>query len=67
MSTPATKGAAGPIFSAILIAAFLAGSLLAVLETENQRVLGICVLAIATLAFAAAKLGIVQGAERAGA
>jgi ABC-type branched-subunit amino acid transport system permease subunit len=67
VSVPTTRGGVAPILSAVLVAAFLAGALLAVLETEDQRTLGICVLAIAGLAVAAAKLGIVQGAERAGA
>jgi ABC-type branched-subunit amino acid transport system permease subunit len=62
-----TKRAGGQILSSVLVAAFLDCSLIAVLEIEDQRALGICVLVIAALACLVPKAGILQGAELAGA
>jgi ABC-type branched-subunit amino acid transport system permease subunit len=67
MSFFSTKSTGWRILSSILTAAFFVCSLIAVLEIEDQRALGICVLTIAGLAYAAPKLGILQGAEEAGA
>lgn len=67
MTMLSIKGSAGQIISSILVTIFLVGSLIAVLEIEDQRALGICVAVIAVLAFLAPKLGILRGAEQAGA
>jgi ABC-type branched-subunit amino acid transport system permease subunit len=67
MSLLPTKGAVGPILSSVLIAAIMACALVAALEVEDQLGLSLGVLVVATLALAASKLGIVEGAELAGA
>lgn len=62
-----TRRAGGQILSSSLVATIFACSLIAVLEIEDQRALGICVLVIAALAYLVPKVGILQGAELAGA
>ncbi len=66
MSFLSLKGTAGQVLSSVLVAACLAGSLLALLDIENQRALGICIAVIAVLAFGLSKLGFLQAAEQAG-
>jgi len=60
------KGAGGRILSSVLVAACIACSLVAVLEIEDQRALGICMAVVAGIAFALSKFGFVQAAEQAG-
>lgn len=67
MSGLSTKGTGRQILSSVLVAACVACSLLAVLEIEDQRALGISIVVIAGIAFALSKLGIVEAAEQAGA
>ena len=66
MSFLSMKGKGGQILSSVLVAACVACSLVAVLDIEDQRALGICIAVIAGVAFALSKLGIVQAAEQAG-
>jgi len=67
MTMISMKGTAGQIISSILVTVFLAGSLIAILEIEDQRELGICVAVIAVLSFIMPRLGILRSAEQAGA
>ncbi|HKR83473.1 MAG TPA: hypothetical protein VJS37_04825, partial [Terriglobales bacterium] len=60
MSFLSMKGTGGQILSSLVVAVCIAGSLVAVLDIEDQRALGICVGVIAGIAFALSRLGIVQ-------